>query len=99
MDVDADRLTETLASRLAAIAPDGIHVRAVDGMLWYWADDGRFPGQLSNYDPGRAGTYVRDNLELSVSKASGLSNAWRACSSSAAAGLSMASAPMYRRSR
>jgi hypothetical protein len=41
MDVDADRLTESLASRLAAIVPDGFHVRAADGMLWYSADVGR----------------------------------------------------------
>ena len=41
MDVDADRPTETPANRLAAIVPDGFHVRAVDGMLWYSADDGR----------------------------------------------------------
>jgi len=63
MDVDADRLTETLASRLTAILPDGFHVEASDGMLWYSADEGRFPGQLSNYDVGRVGTHVRDNLE------------------------------------
>jgi hypothetical protein len=63
MDVDADRLTEALADRLAAIVPDGFDVRAAAGMLWYWADEGRFPGQLSNYHAGRSGTYVRDNLE------------------------------------
>jgi hypothetical protein len=55
VDVDADLLTETLASRLAAIVPDGFHVRAADGMLWYSADEGRFPGQLSNYDAGSWG--------------------------------------------
>ena len=43
--------------------PDGFHVRAADGMLWYSADDGRFPGQLSNYNTGSMGTYVRDNLQ------------------------------------
>lgn len=55
MDVDADRLTKTLASRLAAIVPDGFHVRAADGTSWYSADEGRFPGQLSNYDAGSMG--------------------------------------------
>ena len=59
MDVDADRLTETLAGRLAGIVPDGFHVRAADGMLRYSADAGR----LSNYDVGSMSTYVRDNLQ------------------------------------
>lgn len=63
MDVDADRLTEALAARLAAIVPDGFHVQAADGMLWYSAHAGRFPGQLSNYHVGSSGTYIRDNLE------------------------------------
>ncbi len=63
VDIDADRLTEILADRLGAIVPDGFHVRAADGMLWYSADQGRFPGQLSNFRVGMAGTYVRDNLE------------------------------------
>jgi hypothetical protein len=63
MDVDADRLTEALAGRLAATVPDGFHVRAADGMLRYSADEGRFPGQLSNYHVGSADTYIRDNLE------------------------------------
>ncbi|HUC25789.1 MAG TPA: hypothetical protein VMA73_24030 [Streptosporangiaceae bacterium] len=49
MDVDADRLTDILAGRLAAIVPDGFRVRACDGALWYSAEPGRFPGQLSNY--------------------------------------------------
>jgi hypothetical protein len=63
MNVDADRLAEALARRLAAIVPDGFHVRADDGMLWYSSDPGRFPGQLSNYQVGSSGTYVRDNLD------------------------------------
>ena len=63
MDVDADQLTEALEDRLAAIVPDGLHVHAADGMLWYSSDAGRFPGQLSNYQAGIAGTYVRENLE------------------------------------
>jgi hypothetical protein len=63
MDVDGDRLTEILAGRLAAIIPDGFDVRVRDGMLWYSAEPGRFPGQLSNYQIGAAATFVRDNLE------------------------------------
>jgi hypothetical protein len=63
MDVDGDRLTEALADRLAAIVPDGFHVRAADGMLRYSSDAGRFPGQISNYQVGTSGTYVRLNLE------------------------------------
>jgi len=62
MEIDADRLTQALASRLRAIVPDGFHVSAGDGMLWYSADPGRFPGQLSDFEVGTAGTYVRDNL-------------------------------------
>jgi hypothetical protein len=63
LTVDPDKLTEVLASRLAAIVPDGFHVRAADGMLWYACESGRFPGQLNNYSPGAAGTYVRNNFE------------------------------------
>lgn len=63
MEVDTDRLTAALGRRLAAIVPDGFHVRAEDGMLWYSCDEGRFPGQLSDYRAGVAGTYVRDNLD------------------------------------
>jgi hypothetical protein len=60
--VDADRLAELLADRLTAIVPPGFHVEARDGMLWYSADQGRFPGQQGDYHVGQAGTYVRDNL-------------------------------------
>lgn len=63
MALDADRLTESLADRLAAIVPDGFQVQAADGMLWYSSDAGRSPGQLSNYQVGISGTYVRLNLE------------------------------------
>jgi hypothetical protein len=62
MEVDADRLTETLASRLRAIVPDGFHVSATDGILWFSTDPGRFPSQLSDFRVGVAGIYVRDNL-------------------------------------
>lgn len=62
MDIDADRLTQVLAGRLAAIVPAGFHVEASDGMLWYSADHGRFPGQRGDYRTGTAGTHVRLNL-------------------------------------
>jgi hypothetical protein len=62
MEIDADRLTVTLAARLGAIVPDGFYVSAADGMLWYAADSGRFPGQSSDCRVGRSGTYVGDNL-------------------------------------
>ena len=60
--VDADRLAELLADRLTAIVPPGFHVEAADGMLWYSADQGRFPGQQGDYCVGRAGTHIRANL-------------------------------------
>jgi len=53
MAVDADTLAALLADRLGAIVPAGFHVRAEAGMLWYSADEGRFPGQGGD---GRAGT-------------------------------------------
>ena len=64
MTVNADDFTAFLAGRLAAIVPAGFHVQARDGMLWYSADQGRFPGQQGDYRAGEAGTYVRDNLGL-----------------------------------
>jgi hypothetical protein len=51
--VDADKLTQALAGRLAAIVPEGFHVGALDGMLWYSADHGRFPGQRGTIRPER----------------------------------------------
>lgn len=60
--VDPDKLGAALATRLAAIVPDGIHVRATDGMLWY-SCAGRFPADPKSYRPGSAGTYIRDNFE------------------------------------
>jgi len=38
-------------------------VQAAGGMLWYSSDAGRFPGQISNYQVGASGPYVRVNLE------------------------------------
>ena len=52
MSVDADRLAEVLAQRFEEVTPDGIHVAADDGMLWYSSDS----------DSGTAGSYVRCNL-------------------------------------
>lgn len=42
-----------LADRLSAMVPEGFHVDARDGMLWYSADEGR---------AGRSGTYVQSNF-------------------------------------
>jgi hypothetical protein len=61
--LDPDKLTAALADRLAAIVPAGFHVRAGDGLLWYTADSGRFPGQLGDYQAGEAGTYVRASFD------------------------------------
>jgi len=61
--VDADKLTELLAVRLAALVPDGFHVRACGRMLRYSGEPRRSAGQLSGHQAGAAGTFVRDNLE------------------------------------
>ena len=63
VDVDVDKLTRMLAARMVSIVPPGFHVEADDGMLWYSAGDGRFPGQLGDYRVGRSGTFVRVNFE------------------------------------
>jgi hypothetical protein len=63
MEIDADFLTEILAARLGAIVPHGFHVRSENGMLWYSADPGRFPGQLSDFKVGTSGTHVQLNLQ------------------------------------
>jgi hypothetical protein len=57
--MDLDRFTAILANRLSAIVPAGFHVTAADGMLWYYAEEGRFPGQLGDGRIGPAGTYIR----------------------------------------
>jgi hypothetical protein len=62
VDVDIDKLTAILAERMAAVVPDGIHVLAADGKLWYSADEGRFPGQDGSYRTGTSGTYVEINF-------------------------------------
>jgi hypothetical protein len=66
-----DELTRMLACRMAAIVPTGFHVEAADGMLWYSAEEGRFPGQSGNYQVGRSGTCVRVNFEGSGQAAEG----------------------------
>lgn len=62
MNVDLDEFAAALARRMAAIVPDGFHVEAAEGMLWYSADSGRFPGQLGNYRVGRSRTHVHGNF-------------------------------------
>lgn len=62
MALEADALAVLLADRLGAIVPAGFHVRADAGMLWYSADQGRFPGQLGDGRPGSAGTHVQANI-------------------------------------
>lgn len=53
-----------LAAQMTAIIPDGFRVDSADGMLWYSAEEGRFPGQSGDYQqPGCSGTAVRVNLE------------------------------------
>jgi hypothetical protein len=63
MKLDPDRLIEVLASRLAAIVPDGFYVRGMDGLLWFSCQPGRFPGQLNDYHPGSVWSRVVNNLD------------------------------------
>jgi hypothetical protein len=60
--VNPDRLAVALADRLVPMVPAGPIVTAADGMLWYTAEPGQFPGQSGGYRVGRAGTYIRDNF-------------------------------------
>jgi len=53
--VDAVRISELLADHLDAVVPDGIRVRAVNGMLWYSAD-------RVGVRSGSAGSYIEANL-------------------------------------
>jgi hypothetical protein len=50
--VDPDKLTVILAARLAAIVPDGLDVRAIDGTLWYSFYADRLPGPHRKYRGG-----------------------------------------------
>lgn len=63
VEVDVDRLTVILARRLAAIVPAGFRVTAGGGMLWYSADEGKFPGQSGDYRVGSSRTHVRVNFD------------------------------------
>jgi hypothetical protein len=60
--VNADDFAVFLADRFAAIVPAGFRVEARDGVLWYSAQRGRFPGQQGDYQTGQVATCVRDNL-------------------------------------
>src|SRR5580700_4031652 len=62
--MNLDHLTAVLARRLSVIVPAGFHVVAEDGMLWYSAEQGRFPGQSGDCRAGRAGTYIRANYDV-----------------------------------
>ena len=62
MTVNADDFAVFLADRFATIVPAGIRVEARDGVLWYSAYRGRFPGQQGDYQTGQVATCVRDNL-------------------------------------
>lgn len=59
MVVDVDKLTDLLADRMAAIVPDGFHVEAADGIIWYSADERRLPGRPASGHMGISWTYVR----------------------------------------
>jgi hypothetical protein len=60
--MDLDQFAAILAERLSTIVPAGFHVTAADGMLWYSAELGRFPGQSGDYCVGKSGTHVRENF-------------------------------------
>jgi hypothetical protein len=60
--MDLDHFTALLADCLSAIVPAGFQVAVAEGVLWYSADQGRFPGQLGDYDVGMSGTYVHANF-------------------------------------
>lgn len=61
--MDTDGLVRALADRFRAVVPDGFHVTSgSDGTVWFSCDEGRFRGQLGNFQPGTAGTPLRHNL-------------------------------------
>lgn len=62
MVVDVDKLTGLIAGRMAAIVPDGFHVEASDGIIWYSADERSLTGRLGSGHIGISGTYVRTNF-------------------------------------
>jgi hypothetical protein len=57
-------LATVLADRFERIVPPGFHVEVQDGLVVFWADDALgLPGQTGQ-GPGRSGSWVRDNFEL-----------------------------------
>lgn len=62
MDVDVDCFASLLAARLAAIVPDGFHVELEGDMLWFRSDQGRFPGQLGDYNAGSRGVWPHEDF-------------------------------------
>ena len=62
VEVDVERLTLLLADRMDAIVPAGFSVSAADGMLWYSAEAGKFPGQSGTHHARGSGTYVQVNF-------------------------------------
>jgi hypothetical protein len=64
MAVNVDDFIGILAARLAAIVPDGFYVEAADGIITYSCQEGRFPGQQSDYHVGRATSLLRDYFEV-----------------------------------
>ena len=59
--MDLDRFIAILANRLTGIVPDGFHVTAEHGMLWYSAEQEVPSEQQGDRKIGRSGTYARSN--------------------------------------
>jgi len=57
-EMDPQNFARLLAVRLSTIVPEGFHVEATETMIWFTADEGRFPGQQGNYHVGSAGIDV-----------------------------------------
>jgi len=57
-EMDPQKVARLLAGRLSAIVPQGFHVEADEAMIWFTADEGRFPGQQGIYQVGPAGMDV-----------------------------------------
>lgn len=56
--MDPARIGNLLADRFRRIVPDGFYVEFDGTMLWYTSEEGRFPGQLSDYRVGSSGDYI-----------------------------------------
>lgn len=62
--MDPATIASLLVDRLTKIVPDGFYV-AFDGkMIWYTAEEGRFPGQQNTYEVGKSGDHFIANLTL-----------------------------------